>query len=46
MEGLSKISVENVLSPVSKMFVGGSFSASLFSGIENCQIYERGNRNF
>ena len=38
MEGLSKTSVEIVLSPVSKMFVGGSFTASLISGIEKCQV--------
>ena len=36
--GSMKTSRQNVMSPVSKIFVGGSFSASFDSGIENCQV--------
>ena len=37
-EGVSIFSVEFFLSPVSKNFVGGSFIASFFLGIEKCQV--------
>ena len=36
--GSMKTSHQNVMSPVSKNFVGGSFRASFNSGIENCQV--------
>ena len=35
-EGISRFSVEIFLSPVSKNFVGGHFSASFISGIGKC----------
>ena len=38
MEGVSSISVEIFLSPVSKNFVGGNFSASFISSIKKCQV--------
>ena len=37
-EGSIKIFRRNFLSPVSKKNVGGSFSASLISCIEKCQV--------
>ena len=37
-EGVSRFSVEIFLSPVSKNFVGGNFSASFISGIKKCQV--------
>ena len=37
-ERVSRFSVEVFLSPVSKNFVGGNFSASFISGIKKCQV--------
>ena len=37
-EGVSGFSVENFLSPVSKNFLGGPFSASFIPGIGKCQV--------
>ena len=45
-EVVSRFSVDILWSPVSKIFVGGSFSASFISCIEKCQVLERGIRIF